>query len=210
MSIDHVQLFFFFFNDTATTEIYTLSLHDALPIYADDVDCEHALQPLGRHVFDARAQIDHAGVVDQRRYAPSGPLRLVEQANDVVFARDIGSDGDAANFFGELLRRRTLAAIVNAHRVAALRRQARSRRADAATPAGDDHHAAHLSAPAGTACRDRPGSADTRSGGHGCRCPSARFPPCRAAARSFRRSTAAGWRAPRRGRPWSRGARSGA
>src|SRR2546426_5316395 len=26
--------FFFFFNDTATTEIYTLSLHDALPICA--------------------------------------------------------------------------------------------------------------------------------------------------------------------------------
>src|SRR2546430_17223888 len=28
----HIRLFFFF-NDTATTEIYTLSLHDALPIY---------------------------------------------------------------------------------------------------------------------------------------------------------------------------------
>src|SRR5256884_6759581 len=27
------MIFFFFFNDTATTEIYTLSLHDALPIY---------------------------------------------------------------------------------------------------------------------------------------------------------------------------------
>src|SRR5258707_4877797 len=27
------MLSFFFFNDTATTEIYTLSLHDALPIY---------------------------------------------------------------------------------------------------------------------------------------------------------------------------------
>ena len=26
------MLCFFFFNDTATTEIYTLSLHDALPI----------------------------------------------------------------------------------------------------------------------------------------------------------------------------------
>src|SRR5256886_11573047 len=26
------DIFFFFFNDTATTEIYTLSLHDALPI----------------------------------------------------------------------------------------------------------------------------------------------------------------------------------
>src|SRR2546428_6918315 len=27
-----IHFFFFFFNDTATTEIYTLSLHDALPI----------------------------------------------------------------------------------------------------------------------------------------------------------------------------------
>src|SRR5438270_9611426 len=30
-------IFFFFFSDTATTEIYTLSLHDALPIYCDVV-----------------------------------------------------------------------------------------------------------------------------------------------------------------------------
>src|SRR3712207_9473124 len=29
-------LLFFFFNDTATTEIYTLSLHDALPIFGGD------------------------------------------------------------------------------------------------------------------------------------------------------------------------------
>src|SRR5258708_24249741 len=28
----HLSCSFFFFNDTATTEIYTLSLHDALPI----------------------------------------------------------------------------------------------------------------------------------------------------------------------------------
>src|SRR6266496_6696157 len=32
--------FFFFFNDTATTEIYTLSLHDALPI-----SCRHTSTP---------------------------------------------------------------------------------------------------------------------------------------------------------------------
>src|SRR3989442_12485078 len=30
-----ISFFFFFFNDTATTEIYTLSLHDALPISGD-------------------------------------------------------------------------------------------------------------------------------------------------------------------------------
>src|SRR5438067_7523137 len=32
VSIWSCVLYFFFFNDTATTEIYTLSLHDALPI----------------------------------------------------------------------------------------------------------------------------------------------------------------------------------
>src|ERR1039457_4317756 len=32
VSVSRVGLFFFFFNDTATTEIYPLSLHDALPI----------------------------------------------------------------------------------------------------------------------------------------------------------------------------------
>src|SRR3712207_7216374 len=30
----HISFYVFFFNDTATTEIYTLSLHDALPICA--------------------------------------------------------------------------------------------------------------------------------------------------------------------------------
>src|SRR2546421_7530634 len=34
MTNDHDFHFFFFFNDTATTEIYTLSLHDALPIFS--------------------------------------------------------------------------------------------------------------------------------------------------------------------------------
>src|SRR3989442_4854958 len=39
-----VTSLFFFFNDTATTEIYTLSLHDALPIclqLADGLDAMH-------------------------------------------------------------------------------------------------------------------------------------------------------------------------
>ena len=33
----------FFFNDTATTEIYTLSLHDALPIYINIFTSYHGL-----------------------------------------------------------------------------------------------------------------------------------------------------------------------
>src|SRR2546429_5157564 len=42
---------FFFFNDTATTEIYTLSLHDALPIFdggAREVRVNLAIQHLQR------------------------------------------------------------------------------------------------------------------------------------------------------------------
>src|SRR5256885_10787312 len=43
-------LFFFFFNDTATTEIYTLSLHDALPIYSALLSraTVYVLEPLSR------------------------------------------------------------------------------------------------------------------------------------------------------------------
>src|SRR2546427_11075604 len=45
------SLFFFFFNDTATTEIYTLSLHDALPISATKAHASspRAGTPTGSH-----------------------------------------------------------------------------------------------------------------------------------------------------------------
>src|SRR5690606_41604887 len=48
--------FFFFFNDPATTEIYTLSLHDALPISQYErrlgEDAERVF-PLGQHLEDS-------------------------------------------------------------------------------------------------------------------------------------------------------------
>src|SRR5256885_3983447 len=46
--------FFFFFNDTATTEIYTLSLHDALPISRGDerLDLPRLLAPERRRPLD--------------------------------------------------------------------------------------------------------------------------------------------------------------
>src|SRR2546422_5570208 len=44
------SLVFFFFNDTATTEIYTLSLHDALPISVDrDLFAQKITQALEGH-----------------------------------------------------------------------------------------------------------------------------------------------------------------
>src|SRR6266487_2202073 len=49
-------LVFFFFNDTATTEIYTLSLHDALPIFARATTLLSAL-PKGGAVVES---VSHA------------------------------------------------------------------------------------------------------------------------------------------------------
>src|SRR5947209_9732897 len=59
---------FFFFNDTATTEIYTLSLHDALPISAQEGGArEHPREEVRRQA---------AGI------APRGAARGVRRARD--------------------------------------------------------------------------------------------------------------------------------
>src|SRR3712207_8639047 len=52
------SMLFFFFNDTATTEIYTLSLHDALPILHDDV-----------YSIVAKYQAEYVGIVEYYRLA---------------------------------------------------------------------------------------------------------------------------------------------
>src|SRR5256885_11983920 len=49
---------FFFFNDTATTEIYTLSLHDALPIFRAHHREVDALLPKFAHGAIRRLRVD--------------------------------------------------------------------------------------------------------------------------------------------------------
>src|SRR5256885_16770108 len=49
--------FFFFFNDTATTEIYTLSLHDALPISRFGRGHDETALPQA----DGGQEVQHAG-----------------------------------------------------------------------------------------------------------------------------------------------------
>src|SRR3712207_8780120 len=48
---------FFFFNDTATTEIYTLSLHDALPIYRNRDGPTPTNQPGRQHQRDMNTSL---------------------------------------------------------------------------------------------------------------------------------------------------------
>src|SRR5436190_21387527 len=61
------SLLFFFFNDTSTTEIYTLSLHDALPIFA--ARGEVALHQLGSVLRQRSAVIAGPRPVAVRRLA---------------------------------------------------------------------------------------------------------------------------------------------
>src|SRR3712207_8565066 len=66
----YVDCLFFFFNDTATTEIYTLSLHDALPISDDQLrgDAADDVEHPGEHhaVVPAAVQVEPRAVEDQR------------------------------------------------------------------------------------------------------------------------------------------------
>src|SRR6266542_6589040 len=73
---------FFFFNDTATTEIYTLSLHDALPIYGQGMSVA-ALQSLTlrRHL--------QRGVRPQPRCVFRDVARIVDVPWEIAVGGDL-------------------------------------------------------------------------------------------------------------------------
>src|SRR5256885_16270306 len=82
--------FFFFFNDTATTEIYTLSLHDALPICEQNAADESAQKAYGResfqpefHASDLLAEtIDTPGCAEDKRECAGG-IRSEEHTSEL-------------------------------------------------------------------------------------------------------------------------------
>src|SRR5256885_9834804 len=64
--------FFFFFNDTATTEIYTLSLHDALPI------CSGTIAPMHpKQLLDACAELVKRTRSEEHTSELQSPCNLV-------------------------------------------------------------------------------------------------------------------------------------
>src|SRR5256886_13796521 len=94
------SLFFFFFNDTATTEIYTLSLHDALPIssaQAKEVSAKLAVLERTRNGFE----------VAEADWELRGPGDLLGTAQSGLPALKIGNLKTDAN----LMRRARAAAL---------------------------------------------------------------------------------------------------
>src|SRR5438874_6257636 len=79
-------LFSFFFNDTATTEIYTLSLHDALPIYPDLLQGTRVFKPL--LVIDPRSG---AAVICEKPNHSGNffPTRSEEHTSELQSRRDL-------------------------------------------------------------------------------------------------------------------------
>src|SRR3712207_9321530 len=93
-------VWFFFFNDTATTEIYTLSLHDALPIYdelehqgvfvRDGVEVvDHFHRALGRAVVEGRQageKVEVSGLVFVQEGADRKSTRLNSSHANISYA----------------------------------------------------------------------------------------------------------------------------
>src|SRR2546422_9037883 len=90
------MFFFFFFNDTATTEIYTLSLHDALPIcyarlamdgHRDGEEHNRGKRAGGRESRpeqDRDPRISHAGYPARQRLIENGGRRNLRNRCQVV------------------------------------------------------------------------------------------------------------------------------
>src|SRR2546430_14105533 len=103
----HLCSLFFFFNDTATTEIYTLSLHDALPISL----------PRSDRAGEAALRLAARGVSSERRVRhdqSGGGARHARRA-----ARDVGNalrhpargGGHYSQLFRSLRRRTTVLSV---------------------------------------------------------------------------------------------------
>src|SRR2546426_9511321 len=82
---------FFFFNDTATTEIYTLSLHDALPIsFFEALDLRRIAAPLDAYGVEGIASAGaHSALVEDMGNFGIGILiqKTVDILEDVLVSR---------------------------------------------------------------------------------------------------------------------------
>src|SRR2546427_10599657 len=80
--------FFFFFNDTATTEIYTLSLHDALPIFVKD----RVPKPRRRELLRQRPLPHPLGQPESPRGCAKSAVQPARQERDLAHRVTVRDD----------------------------------------------------------------------------------------------------------------------
>ena len=77
---------FFFFNDTATTEIYTLSLHDALPILVGSgVEMRPDADSVSAPSATSRRTASRTGVIETRSEEHTSELQSRPHISYAVF-----------------------------------------------------------------------------------------------------------------------------
>src|SRR5256886_5473647 len=87
MTRDFRVSFFFFFNDTATTEIYTLSLHDALPISVHLECCgSQVLRAGSSYAADLAIEVDLRVVKQLLGYGDRKSTRLNSSHSQISYA----------------------------------------------------------------------------------------------------------------------------
>src|SRR5256885_16973376 len=101
----HVS-FFFFFNDTATTEIYTLSLHDALPISLQRLVSNSLVYSTLRHRVKKVGQAVVCQLAGRRQSGPPGSREGSNQSSaqsvrrTSAMTKNAGTDAAAINNTG--------------------------------------------------------------------------------------------------------------
>src|SRR2546425_3187024 len=103
--IDTNYIVFFFFNDTATTEIYTLSLHDALPIlFGPDKVTTGAYSDIQQATEMARRMVTQFGMSDV-----VGPIAVGDREAEIFLGREVvqrrGGSERTAGLVGTELKR---------------------------------------------------------------------------------------------------------
>src|SRR3712207_7983323 len=92
--LPHVSLVPFFFNDTATTEIYTLSLHDALPIYGEL--CNEQIR-LTKPEFSDDTALDRKSTRLNSSHANISYAVFCLKKKKIIYAHDHFNVGEVAN-----------------------------------------------------------------------------------------------------------------
>src|SRR2546422_7483184 len=96
---------FFFFNDTATTEIYTLSLHDALPIWKYFRQRLEQLAQSPAKLLAAETERDRGLEESRRASAGAGELRAQVEERDRASAELVGARRRASDLERRLTAR---------------------------------------------------------------------------------------------------------